>query len=102
VTSTTGRGAEAMDNGYRLMDLTAYGRQEAWKKSPEGWPQQCSITRSAGGAVIGRLSPSGRQDVLLPNGPDSPRDAPTALAHAGVAVTACTCGSACSRKTQAR
>jgi predicted dithiol-disulfide oxidoreductase (DUF899 family) len=47
---TTGRGGEAMDNSYRLMDLTVYGRQEVWEDSPPGWPQQRSITRTAGGA----------------------------------------------------
>jgi predicted dithiol-disulfide oxidoreductase (DUF899 family) len=46
---TTRRGAEAMDYSYALMDLTAYGRQEAWEDSPPGWPQQCTITRSAAG-----------------------------------------------------
>ena len=47
---TTRRGAEVMDNNYALMDLTVYGRQEAWEDSPAGWPQECSITRSASGA----------------------------------------------------
>jgi predicted dithiol-disulfide oxidoreductase (DUF899 family) len=37
---TTRRGVEAMDNSYRLLDLTVYGRQEAWEDSPAGWPQQ--------------------------------------------------------------
>jgi predicted dithiol-disulfide oxidoreductase (DUF899 family) len=32
------RGVEAMDNSYRLLDLTAYGRQEKWEDSPPGWP----------------------------------------------------------------
>jgi predicted dithiol-disulfide oxidoreductase (DUF899 family) len=36
---TTRRGVEAMDNSYRLLDLTVYGRQEAWELSPTGWPQ---------------------------------------------------------------
>ena len=36
---TTVRGVEAMDNSYRLLDLTVYGRQEAWEDSPKGWPQ---------------------------------------------------------------
>jgi predicted dithiol-disulfide oxidoreductase (DUF899 family) len=36
---TTGRGVEAMDNSYRLLDLTVYGRQEAWEDSPDGWPK---------------------------------------------------------------
>ncbi|HVH82085.1 MAG TPA: DUF899 family protein [Stellaceae bacterium] len=37
---TTRRGVEAMDNSYRLLDLTVYGRQEAWQDSPPGWPQR--------------------------------------------------------------
>jgi predicted dithiol-disulfide oxidoreductase (DUF899 family) len=36
---TTIRGVEAMDNSYRLLDLTVYGRQERWENSPPGWPQ---------------------------------------------------------------
>jgi predicted dithiol-disulfide oxidoreductase (DUF899 family) len=36
---TTRRGVEAMDNSYRLLDLTVYGRQEKWEDSPAGWPQ---------------------------------------------------------------
>ena len=36
---TTIRGVEAMDNSYRLLDLTVYGRQETWEDSPAGWPQ---------------------------------------------------------------
>jgi predicted dithiol-disulfide oxidoreductase (DUF899 family) len=35
---TNGRGVEAMDNTYGLMDLTVYGRQQAWEDSPAGWP----------------------------------------------------------------
>jgi predicted dithiol-disulfide oxidoreductase (DUF899 family) len=34
---TTGRGCEAMDNSYDLLDLTVYGRQETWEDSPPGW-----------------------------------------------------------------
>jgi predicted dithiol-disulfide oxidoreductase (DUF899 family) len=34
------RGVEAMDNNYRLLDLTVYGRQELWEDSPPGWPQR--------------------------------------------------------------
>jgi predicted dithiol-disulfide oxidoreductase (DUF899 family) len=33
------RGVEAMDNNYRLVDLTVNGRQETWEDSPTGWPQ---------------------------------------------------------------
>jgi predicted dithiol-disulfide oxidoreductase (DUF899 family) len=37
---TTGRGVEPMAPGYAgLLDLTVYGRQEAWEDSPAGWPR---------------------------------------------------------------
>lgn len=36
---TTRRGVEVMDNTYRLLDLSVYGRQEKWEDSPRGWPQ---------------------------------------------------------------
>lgn len=41
---TTRRGVEVMDNSYRLLDLTAYGRQEDWEDSPAGWPQHWGET----------------------------------------------------------
>ncbi len=34
---TTGRGVEAMDSSYDLLDMTIYGRQEMWEDSPAGW-----------------------------------------------------------------
>jgi len=37
---TMGRGVEAMDNSYDLLDMTVYGRQETWEDSPIGWPQR--------------------------------------------------------------
>jgi predicted dithiol-disulfide oxidoreductase (DUF899 family) len=37
---TTSRGVEVMGNNYALLDLTVYGRQEAWENSPTGWPQR--------------------------------------------------------------
>jgi predicted dithiol-disulfide oxidoreductase (DUF899 family) len=37
---TTGRGVETMGNGYTLLDLTVYGRQETWEDSPVGWPRR--------------------------------------------------------------
>jgi predicted dithiol-disulfide oxidoreductase (DUF899 family) len=48
---TTRRGVEAMDNSYRLLDLTVYGRQERWEHSPAGWPQRLAgkqVTRTEG------------------------------------------------------
>lgn len=35
----TARGGELFDTHFRLLDLTPWGRQEAWEDSPEGWPQ---------------------------------------------------------------
>jgi predicted dithiol-disulfide oxidoreductase (DUF899 family) len=37
---TTGRGVEAMDYSWALLDRTVYGRQEKWEDSPAGWPQR--------------------------------------------------------------
>lgn len=48
---TTIRGVEAMDNSYRLLDLTVYGRQEKWEDSPHGWPQ---------GGIVDTLRSDGR------------------------------------------
>jgi len=36
---TTDRGVEAILWSYALMDRTAFGRQEAWEDSPQGWPR---------------------------------------------------------------
>ncbi len=36
---TSGRGLEAMAPTYGLLDLTVYGRREAWEDTPAGWPQ---------------------------------------------------------------
>lgn len=36
---TDHRGSEVMDTALGLLDRTAYGRQEPWEDSPEGWPQ---------------------------------------------------------------
>jgi predicted dithiol-disulfide oxidoreductase (DUF899 family) len=41
---TNGRGVEAMDNNNSLLDLTLYGRQEAWEDSPAGWPRRGEVT----------------------------------------------------------
>ncbi|HEY1828889.1 MAG TPA: DUF899 family protein [Acidimicrobiales bacterium] len=47
---TTNRGVEVVDISYGLMDLTVYGRQEAWEDSPQEWPQECSNIRTGTGA----------------------------------------------------
>ena len=37
--STTGRGTEAASGSFALLDMTPYGRREAWQDYPEGWPE---------------------------------------------------------------
>jgi predicted dithiol-disulfide oxidoreductase (DUF899 family) len=37
--STTARGVDRVLFVNNVLDLAAYGRQEAWEDSPEGWPQ---------------------------------------------------------------
>lgn len=36
---TSGRGDEMLGTVWSFLDLTPFGRQEAWEDSPEGWPQ---------------------------------------------------------------
>ncbi len=38
--SAYARGTEALTNAYALLDMTPYGRQQAFEESPPGWPQQ--------------------------------------------------------------
>jgi predicted dithiol-disulfide oxidoreductase (DUF899 family) len=45
---TTRRGVEVMDNSYRLLDLTVYGRQEKWEDSPPGWLKGKQFSRVDG------------------------------------------------------
>lgn len=37
--STTGRGSEVTNPMFALLDMTPYGRREAWQDVPEGWPE---------------------------------------------------------------
>jgi predicted dithiol-disulfide oxidoreductase (DUF899 family) len=68
---TTIRGVEAMDNSYRLLDLTVYGRQESWEDSPPGWPQgDIMDTLRINGRPTAQWSrlKAGRSDDLGPAG----------------------------------
>jgi predicted dithiol-disulfide oxidoreductase (DUF899 family) len=38
--STTGRGNEPINGSLGLLDMTPYGRGEAWEDHPEGWSAQ--------------------------------------------------------------
>ncbi|MBO1752095.1 DUF899 domain-containing protein [Actinotalea sp. BY-33] len=47
--ATTGRGVEGAAGSFALLDLTPYGRGEAWEDTPDGWPEgrgQCWYWRS--------------------------------------------------------
>ncbi len=47
--STTGRGNECVNPSLALLDMTPYGRGEAWEDNPEGWPKgqdSCRTWRS--------------------------------------------------------
>lgn len=37
--STTSRAIEAVSGSFGLLDMTPYGRREAWEQNPEGWPE---------------------------------------------------------------
>jgi len=69
---TNYRGLEAMDYSFALMDLTAYGRQEAWEDSPSGWPIRPVTNNServrSNGRPIAQWSriDAGRPDALTP------------------------------------
>jgi len=37
--TTTGRGVELAAPSFALLDMTPYGRGEAWQDNPDGWPE---------------------------------------------------------------
>ena len=41
---TTSRGVDRLRLDLNLLDLTPYGRQEQWEDSPEGWPQDPTMS----------------------------------------------------------
>ncbi|MDP9847097.1 DUF899 domain-containing protein [Streptosporangium lutulentum] len=41
---TNGRGVDRLRLDFNLLDLTPYGRQEEWEDSPEGWPQDPTMS----------------------------------------------------------
>jgi hypothetical protein len=59
---TTIRGVEVMDNSYHLLDLTAYGRQEDWEDSPEGWPRAGNFMRTYGPDTLSNDRKMGHSD----------------------------------------
>ena len=47
--STTGRGNEPADTSMGLLDMTPYGRGEAWEDKPDGWPEAPQADSPVGG-----------------------------------------------------
>ncbi len=47
--STTGRGNEPACASLGLLDMTPYGRREAWEEDPEGWPEAPDAGAPIGG-----------------------------------------------------
>ena len=41
---TTARGVDRLRTDFNLLDLTPYGRQEAWEDSPDEWPQDPTMS----------------------------------------------------------
>ncbi|RZQ63436.1 DUF899 domain-containing protein [Amycolatopsis suaedae] len=41
---TSGRGVDRLRMDFNLLDLTPYGRQEEWEDSPDGWPQDPTMS----------------------------------------------------------
>lgn len=41
---TTARGVDRLRLDFNLLDLTPYGRQEQWEDSPDGWPQDPTMS----------------------------------------------------------
>lgn len=46
--STTGRGVERANPSLGLLDLTPYGRGEAWEDTPAGWPARSTFQPDGG------------------------------------------------------
>ena len=68
---TTGRGVEAIMVSLNLLDLTVYGRQEAWEDSPEGWPREPTNTRwRRDGRPVAQWTRPGVTPVSTHNGHD--------------------------------
>ncbi|NNU28182.1 DUF899 family protein [Isoptericola sediminis] len=67
---TTHRGVEAVMAQLQVLDLTVYGRQEAWEDSPDGWPQHPTGTWWTD---RGRPVPQWTRPGAAPFDPDAPR-----------------------------
>ena len=69
--STTGRGNEPVNGSFGLLDMTPYGRGEAWEDNPEGWPEEAAAVRGHGSpsAGTGARTRTGTPPGARPAGP---------------------------------
>jgi predicted dithiol-disulfide oxidoreductase (DUF899 family) len=60
--ATTGRGNERVNGSMGLLDMTPYGRREAWEDNPDGWPDGHSSSWSWSADADGNATwgPTGR------------------------------------------
>ncbi|MBE1877394.1 DUF899 family protein [Myceligenerans pegani] len=80
---TTGRGTEQLSGSFALLDLTVYGRGEAWQDVPDGWPEgnhPCWYWRSDANGVNG-WGPASRPVPQWTRPGAAPVDPATADAH---------------------
>ncbi|HWS35570.1 MAG TPA: DUF899 family protein [Actinoplanes sp.] len=50
--STTGRGNEPFNPTFAMLDITPYGRREAWEDNPAGWPPAAEAGTPDGGRGV--------------------------------------------------
>jgi predicted dithiol-disulfide oxidoreductase (DUF899 family) len=60
--ATTGRGNERINGSMGLLDMTPYGRREAWEDNPDGWPEGLNSSWSWSADADGNATwgPTGR------------------------------------------
>ena len=61
--ATTGRGNEPINGSFGMLDMTPYGRGEAWEDNPEGCPR--GAARAGTGARTRTGTPPGVRPVAL-------------------------------------
>ena len=67
--STTGRGNEPVNGSLGLLDMTPYGRREAWEDNPQGWPGPRPAVGGHGSPIGGS---GARTPTALPPGARPP------------------------------
>ena len=99
--STTGRGNEPANGSLGLLDMTPYGRREAWEDNPEGWPEAPQPARRSVGtarrsAGTGARTPTASPPGARPAGPCRSGPAPARPPWRPSAARATTTDAGCS------